>query len=306
MDLILFFSVAAIFTILGDLYLCWQSKKYDAAAEDPAKPAAPASAEVKAEPELPASPAGERDLAETAPEEEKPDPAVEEQTSEAAPEEEAPAALAVEQVAAEAVKEEKAPETAEETKPKRVRKTLPLLAMRIIAAVLALPVAGILAVISHRTFGNSIEYSLKLLCALELLIPIGLLDMKYMKIPNNIILAGLVLFVGFFFFEWLFMHEKVLLLLKEAFFGLLLGGGVFLAVELISRSGLGAGDVKLFGWLGLMLTWRGVFNIIFFSILLIVIYAVALLIARKAKKDYRIPMGPFVTMAMIIAILLGL
>ena len=254
MDLILFFSVAAIFAILGDLYLCWQTKQYDSASE----------------PETLAP-------AQEAPTEESPDDRKD---------------------------PDSAPERKQETTKKK--KKLSLKAARIIAFAAALPVAWALAVMSHRVYGNSAAYTLKLLCTLELLIPIGILDAKYMKIPNKVLLAGLVIFVGFFLYEWLALREGILPLLKEALFGLLLGGGVFLVVGLISRNGLGGGDIKLFSVLGILLTWRGVFNILFFSMLIIAVYAVILLVSKKAKKDTKLPMGPFVTLAMMIAILLGL
>ena len=177
---------------------------------------------------------------------------------------------------------------------------------RIFAAVLAIPVAICLAAVSHMYYGNYAEYALKLLCIFELLIPVGILDKKFNKIPNKIILAGLVMFAGFFAYELFAMQEPFRLLIREAFFGLLLGGGVFALCGIISRSGMGAGDIKLFAILGLLMTWRGVFNMIFFSVLLIAVYGIFNLATKKMSKDSQVPMGPFVLTAMAIVILLGI
>lgn len=178
--------------------------------------------------------------------------------------------------------------------------------LRIAAAVLALPVAMVLALSTYLYYGNSAEYSLKLICIFEMLIPAALLDGKFHRIPNRVVLAGLVMFVLFFLYEWLGMHENLIVLLCEAFFGLLLGGGVFILCGILARNGLGAGDIKLFSVLGLLMTWRGVFNMIFFSVLFIAAYGVFQLATKRMTKNSQIAMGPFTLLAMGVVILLGI
>lgn len=280
MDILLFFAVAAICAILGDLYLCWQVKQYDAIT-----PEEPGSEELTTGPEA----------------EKEPLPSKEEAAPDATP-----------SASKENGPPEENPPSAKKGQPmmKAIGSGWSLKTMRIIAAVLAFPVAALVTLYSYRVAHGSdsgeLEYVLKLLCILELLIPIGLIDAKYMKIPNKVLLCGLGFFAAFFLVELFVLKQGLLPLLKETAYGLLLGGGVFLVTGLISRTGMGGGDIKLFALLGMMMMWRGVFNVIFFSVLFIVVYSLFLLATKKAKKDTRIPMGPFATLAMLVVILLGI
>lgn len=279
MAFVLFAAVALLFVIADDFYLRWQIRQYsepESAAEAEETGETTAKAEENDEPAEIAEAAETTEIAEPEPIEE-------------------------------AEEFEEAAKTAEIAVDAPAAGTLDSNAKsRILAAVLGVPIAFGLALVSYLVYGNSAEYTVKLLCVFEMLIPIGILDKRFNRIPNRVIVAGLVLFVGFFLFELLAMHEPLRLLLREAFFGLLLGGGVFALCGIVSRSGMGAGDIKLFAVLGLLMTWRGVFNMIFFSVLLIAAYGLFHLATKRMTKESQIPMGPFVLTAMGIVILLGI
>ena len=305
MDLLLFFAIAAVCAIVGDMYLCWQTKKYEAQ-EEAEREALAASAP----PEASEADTAVQAAAQTAPEDGGTLAAEAQTAVEAAPE-----SVQTDEAAAssEPEGERKADKKSREGKKVVVRnfgRNWSLKTMRIIAAVLAFPVAALLAYysyhVAHGANSGELVWVLKLLIIFELLIPIGLMDAKFMKIPNKVLLVGLVFFVGFFLVDLLVLKQEFVPLLKATVLGLLLGGGIFLLTGLISRSGMGGGDIKLFALLGLMMTWYGVFNVIFFSILLVVIYSLFLLATKKIKKETRLPMGPFTTLAMILVILLGI
>jgi leader peptidase (prepilin peptidase) / N-methyltransferase len=93
-----------------------------------------------------------------------------------------------------------------------------------------------------------------------------------------------------------------------ALIGLAAGLVVFVAQVLIYPAGVGWGDVKLAGLLGLYLGWLGglaLFSGLVLSYLLAAVTGVALLVARRATRRSRIPFGPFLLAGTLAAILLS-
>ena len=87
--------------------------------------------------------------------------------------------------------------------------------------------------------------------------------------------------------------------------GLVLAGGLFLAIVLLSRGGMGGGDVTLIAALGFVLGIRFILLTILLSFLLGAIISLFLLATKlKTKKD-PIPFGPFIVLAFFITVLWG-
>jgi leader peptidase (prepilin peptidase) / N-methyltransferase len=79
----------------------------------------------------------------------------------------------------------------------------------------------------------------------------------------------------------------------DSLLGIGLGGGIFLAIILVSGGGMGGGDMKLGAMLGAFLGWRLTLIALFVAVVAGGIVAVAVLAAgRKGRKD-PIPFGPF-------------
>jgi leader peptidase (prepilin peptidase) / N-methyltransferase len=94
-------------------------------------------------------------------------------------------------------------------------------------------------------------------------------------------------------------------LLRAAAGGLALAGA-YLAVTIISRSGLGLGDVKLAASLGTLLAWPGWGTLLagtFAGFLLGAIYGAGLLAFRRATRQQRVPFGPFMIAGAFLALL---
>jgi leader peptidase (prepilin peptidase)/N-methyltransferase len=94
-------------------------------------------------------------------------------------------------------------------------------------------------------------------------------------------------------------------LLRAVLGGLALAAA-YLAVTVISRSGLGLGDVKLAASLGTLLAWPGWGKLLagaFAGFLLGAVYGVGLLAARRATRQQRIPFGPFMIAGAFLALL---
>jgi len=94
-----------------------------------------------------------------------------------------------------------------------------------------------------------------------------------------------------------------------AFFNGLLGGGVglvlFLLIFLVSRGGIGLGDVKMAGLMGLMLGLPGVLVGIFIGIVVGGIVASVALLTKRKKGRQAIPFGPFLSLGTMAALLWG-
>jgi len=71
-------------------------------------------------------------------------------------------------------------------------------------------------------------------------------------------------------------------------------GVSWLFYKLKGKIGLGGGDIKLWGVLGLMLGPYGIIDNIFLSCLLGSIVGVAMIVAKKYDRDSGLPFGPFI------------
>jgi leader peptidase (prepilin peptidase)/N-methyltransferase len=84
-----------------------------------------------------------------------------------------------------------------------------------------------------------------------------------------------------------------------------IGFVVFLLIALVSRGGMGWGDVKLAALIGLATGFPLVFVAIIMAAILGGIVAVALLVARRRGRREMIPFGPFLAVAAMVTLLWG-
>jgi prepilin signal peptidase PulO-like enzyme (type II secretory pathway) len=147
--------------------------------------------------------------------------------------------------------------------------------------------------------------SLKLLCLYCFLVPVAIVDYRHHIIPNRFlpICAAIALLFGIF--EVLagmsILTEKVL----DMIIGLLLGGGVFGLAAILTKGGVGMGDVKLFAVLGLVLGFHHTFCLILYTLICTTVIGALLIVTRRANAKTRLAMGPFVLAGMISLITLG-
>lgn len=167
-------------------------------------------------------------------------------------------------------------------------------------------VLGAAAVIwACRHYGHGLLHGFRLLFLLEWLLVIALIDLKCYIIQNRVLLVGLAAAVLLLVLQWLLgAHPGALL--RDALLGMLLGLAVFGLCALLSRGGMGAGDVKLFALLGLFLGWQGEFNVILFSVLGMALSGIVLMLMKRKNRRSLLPMGPFALFGMLLALLLGI
>jgi leader peptidase (prepilin peptidase)/N-methyltransferase len=137
-------------------------------------------------------------------------------------------------------------------------------------------------------------------------IALAVIDMQVRRLPNAIVLflalSGVVLFgtAGLLTGNW----EA----LARAGIGGAAAYALFFAVAFIKPDGMGFGDVKLAGALGIFLGYAGWSSLIvgFFSAFLLGgIAGIALIIARRANRRGSIPFGPWLVAGAWVGIMAG-
>lgn len=108
-------------------------------------------------------------------------------------------------------------------------------------------------------------------------------------IPNRYLAALLVLRTVFLCFS--FGDSKYLIIDSTA--GLAAGFLITLIMSLLSKKGLGAGDIKMFAVVGYFAGLSGILDILLYTCLFCFICAVIFLITGKCSLKSSIPMAPF-------------
>lgn len=93
--------------------------------------------------------------------------------------------------------------------------------------------------------------------------------------------------------------------LKEGGLGLLIGGGILLLILILSKGGMGDGDVFLMGALGLMIGIEKTFLTLFLSFIFGAFISVFLLLFKKKTRKDAIPFGPFIALAFGVTVFFG-
>lgn len=157
---------------------------------------------------------------------------------------------------------------------------------------------GFLWLLLYLQWGLSLHL-LKALLFTSLLVVISFIDYHRQIIPDGLNLAGVVLGGIFLFLPS--AHVSV----WQGIIGLIVGGSLFLLIALVSRGGMGGGDVKLMGVLGLALGWQQVLLVSLLAFVLgAVISGFLLLLKIKGCKD-PVPFGPFICTGAYISLLAG-
>ncbi|EKN64975.1 A24 family peptidase [Schinkia azotoformans] len=146
-----------------------------------------------------------------------------------------------------------------------------------------------------------VGWSKELIVALTLvsmLIIIVVSDIKYMLIPDKVLL----------FFAPLFIIERIFIPLDpwwSPILGAALGFGLLLLIAIVSRGGMGGGDIKLFAILGLVLGWKLVLLAFFMSTLFGSIFGIIGLLIKKVERGKPMPFGPYIALGTIVTYFWG-
>lgn len=168
------------------------------------------------------------------------------------------------------------------------------------------PLAGIVMFLTeYFFFKKDIFDGINRSIAFAGMLPIAKKDYDEHIIPNKYLIwilkvGGLALLIQLFIY-----NKYIVSILGDRLIGLALGGGIFLIAMLISHAGVGAGDVKLYGTLGILLGVKAVYNVIFFSLIFGAVCSIVLLISKKKTKKDVLPMAPYALIGLTAALILG-
>lgn len=129
------------------------------------------------------------------------------------------------------------------------------------------------------------------------------IDIRTHRLPNRIVLPTLAALLVLVVADAIACGESAAMI--RAAFGMLILGGFYAALRLLSREGMGGGDVKLAAVIGLILgwhSWQALAVGAASAFVLGALFSVSLMMLRRADGSTRIAFGPW----MILGALLGI
>ncbi|MGI6097042.1 MAG: prepilin peptidase [Dethiobacteria bacterium] len=146
-------------------------------------------------------------------------------------------------------------------------------------------------------FGLSTSLIVHLFLQLLLLV-IAFIDLEHRRVPNILIVIGFAF--GLCFQLFFSQHGW-----GQALAGMFLGGGIFLLIIVISRGGMGAGDMKLMALVGFYLGLADTLMVIFFAFVFGGLSSIVLLLLKqRSRRDY-LPFAPFIALAVFVTLFWG-
>ena len=143
-------------------------------------------------------------------------------------------------------------------------------------------------------FGFIIESAFYAILFSALLI-VSVIDIYFKIIPDVITLPGII--AGLFASAFILPTG-----IKGSVIGALLGGSIFFIIAVVSRGGMGGGDIKLIAMIGAFLGWMDVIITIILSSFIGSVVGIALMIYLGKGRKYPVPFGPFLSLGGILSL----
>ena len=138
------------------------------------------------------------------------------------------------------------------------------------------------------------------------LLAISVIDIDCFLVPNRVLYPALFIAAPLLVLAAAATGDRTALV--HALIGGVGGFGALLVVHLVSPRGMGFGDVRLAGLIGMMLGWLGLgYPVlgIFSGFLLASIVGVGLIVTRVRTRKDPVPFGPFLAVGAVVAVLWG-
>jgi len=130
------------------------------------------------------------------------------------------------------------------------------------------------------------------------LLALTMIDLHHKILPDRITLPGIA--VG--------LAAAATLLpvgIVPALAGAALGGGLFFGIAVVSRGGMGGGDIKLMAMIGAFLGWQAVLLTTLLASVVGGVVGVVLMLAFGKGRKYAVPFGPFLAAGALVCLLWG-
>jgi prepilin signal peptidase PulO-like enzyme (type II secretory pathway) len=163
---------------------------------------------------------------------------------------------------------------------------------------------GLIFALLYWHYGLSVELGVIAFYAC-LFIIISVIDLEHGLILNKVLYPSMVVALLLALLPQSWLTQWIVTGVANAALGGAIGFAILFLIAIISRGGMGWGDVKLAALIGLATGFPLVFLSIIMGAIIGGIVAVALMIARKRNRRQTIPFGPFLALAALITLLWG-
>jgi len=140
------------------------------------------------------------------------------------------------------------------------------------------------------------------------MIVITLIDYRHQIIPDRISISGILAgFLLTMYRETVADTTRFILAkgLFDSFVGSISGAAIFYIIIVVSRGGMGYGDVKLAAMIGAFMGWKMMLEVVMLAVISGSIIGVILLITGLKKRREPIPFGPFLAIMSLVCMIYG-
>ena len=138
------------------------------------------------------------------------------------------------------------------------------------------------------------------------MIVITFIDLDFQIIPDTITLPGIP--VGLITASLVLpdpFDRSSLLGLGGAIIGLFTGGAIFYVIAVLSRGGMGGGDIKMMAMVGSFMGWKSTLLTTFAGSLLGSCVGIFLMVVKGKGRKTKVPFGPFLAAGALISLFYG-
>lgn len=168
---------------------------------------------------------------------------------------------------------------------------------------------GLLYLLLFYSFGFG-WHLIPLFAFVSALIVITLIDLEFQIIPDVITFPGII--IGLVSSSFLLPDPFIDINspdIKVGFInsliGLFLGGGLFFIIAVLSRGGMGGGDIKMMAMVGAFMGWKAVLLVTFIGSLTGSLVGILLMLLKGKDRKTKVPFGPFLALGSLITLFFG-
>ena len=156
---------------------------------------------------------------------------------------------------------------------------------------------GVMFLLIFNKFGLTSDFLTAIILIICLIIS-TFIDLEHQIIPDEVVIptmaVGLLLNI--------LIHWENL---PDYLMGFALGGGIIFLIVVLSRGGMGGGDIKLFATVGMFLGLRLTVLAMLLSFISGSIAGLILIILNLKKTKDAIPFGPFIALGSVVSLFMG-
>lgn len=164
---------------------------------------------------------------------------------------------------------------------------------------------ALLYYLAYQSFGFGLPL-LVIFAFVSSMIVITFIDLEFQIIPDVITLPGII--IGLISASFIFPDpfEKIQYTgFLNSLIGILCGGGLFFIIAVLSRGGMGGGDIKMMAMVGAFLGYKGALLTTLLGSLAGSLVGIGLMVFKGKDRKTKVPFGPFLALGCLISLFFG-